>query len=115
VERFLEEKRVSYSELLKRLEIPEDAPETRVCMSCGQPMHIIRVNKYFVYFIHAPDEQQACAEKNPTGIKLPLIWSNKLLIRKQLEKYYEEVTGLKPKNTPFNNDLEVKQNVKTPH
>ena len=108
-------KRLSYRALLKTLEIPVDAPTTKTCMNCGQPMHMVKVNKQFAYFIHTQQEQALCAEKNPTGNKLPLIWSNKILIRKQLEKYYEQVTGIKPQNARWQNDLEAKQNEVKPN
>ena len=110
----LEDKRLSYRKLLKRLEVPEDAPQTRICANCGQPMQMVKVNKYFVYFIHSSEQQAMCAEKNPTGLKLPLLWSNKLMIRRQLDKYYEEVTGHPVDNKIFDNGLEVKQS-ETPH
>ena len=112
----MEKQRLSYSNLLKTLEVPEDAPQTKTCLCCGQQMHMIKVNPYFVYFIHTPEEQAACAEKNPTDLKLPLIWSNKLIIRKQPERYYEQVTGKKPAEPkPFINEVEVKPNEQTPH
>ena len=111
----MEDKRLSYSDLLKTLEVPEDAPTTKTCMCCGQPMHMVKVNPYFVYFIHTPEESAACAEKNPTGVKLPMIWSNKILIRKQLEKYYEKVTGKKVLAPQYQNELEMKPDVETPH
>ena len=104
----MEDKRQPYSEVLKSLEIPEDAPATKTCLCCGQPMHIVKVNQYFAYFIHTKEEQSACAEKNPTGLKLPMLWSNKLVIRKQLENYYEKVTGKKPEQPKFQNEVEVK-------
>ena len=112
----MKKQRLSYSELLKTLEVPDDAPTTKTCMCCSQQMHMVKVNPYFVYFIHTPEEQDICAEKNPTGTKLPLLWSNKLIIRKKLEDYYEQVTGKKPaENKPFVNDVEVKPDEQTPH
>ena len=112
----LEKQRLSYNDLLKTLEIPADAPTTKTCMCCGQQMHMVKVNPYFAYFIHLPEDQAGCAEKNPTGTKLPLLWSNKLIIRKQLERYYEQVTGKKPAEPkPFINEVEVKPNEQTPH
>ena len=110
----METKRKSYSEVLKTLEVPADAPTSKVCLCCGQQMHIIRVNPYFVYFIHTPTEAVACAEKNPTGTKLPMIWSNKLIIRKQLEKYYEEITGKKPESQQFKNMIEDEKDAAAP-
>jgi hypothetical protein len=105
----LEKQRLSYSDLLKTLEVPADAPKTKTCMCCGQQMHMVQVNPYFVYFVHNVDEQEKCASKNPTGAKLPVIWSNKLIIRKKLEGYFELVTGKKPTEPkPFENEVEVK-------
>lgn len=78
-------------------------------------MHMVKVNPYFVYFIHTPEEAGLCAEKNPTGLKLPMIWCNKILIRKQLENYYEKVTGKKVSTPQYQNELEEKPIVETPH
>ena len=89
--------RISYADLLKRLEIPEDAPETKRCTNCGQNMHLVKVNKWFAFMIHRPEEQARCAEANPANPGTPLIWSNKDYLLGILDRYYEEVTGMKPK------------------
>jgi hypothetical protein len=90
------DKRVSYTELLSRLEL-HDIPESKRCAGCGQNMHPIQLNKYIVFFIHSPDQYAACVKANPTGNNTPLIWCNKHMIRKQLDVYYKEVTGKEAK------------------
>jgi hypothetical protein len=99
VGRILEQqnKRIAYEDLLKRLEIPEDAPTTKKCASCGQDMHMVKMNRYVTFMVHSPEQQPICAASNPTGVNSPLIWCNKHLIRNKLDAYYEEVTGCKAK------------------
>jgi hypothetical protein len=91
----LENKMLSYLDLLKRLEdnAAKGFPQTKKCASCGQNMHPIQLNSLIVFFIHSPEQFAECAKANPTGLKTPLIWCNKHLIRNELDKYYKEVTG----------------------
>jgi hypothetical protein len=89
----LEDKRIPYKQLLNTIK-PKHIPKTRKCASCGQTMHPVKVNPYIVFFVHSPDQFEACAKVNPGESGQPLIWCNKHMIRNQLDEYYKKVVGV---------------------
>jgi hypothetical protein len=90
------DKRISYQDLLKRLEIPEGTRTAKRCLCCGQDMHMVKVNKYVAFMVHTPEQQATCAASNPHNAGVPFIFSNKDYLLKILDVYYFEVTGCKP-------------------
>jgi hypothetical protein len=58
-------------------------------------MHPVQINKYVVFFVHSPEQFEACSKTNPTGENGPLIWCNKHMIRNQLNDYAKEISPKK--------------------
>lgn len=78
--------------MLDALKLPEDTPAVRKCSSCGQPMYIVKVNPYFAFWVHKPEDQQACGDCNPHIKGVPLIRTS--------QPYFERVMNSKYAKLP---------------
>jgi hypothetical protein len=73
--------------MLDALKLPADTPKVRNCFSCGRPMYIVQVNAYFAFWVHKPEDQEACGKCNPHIKGVPFIRTS--------QPYFEQIMNSK--------------------
>lgn len=68
--------------------------ETITCKLCGQPMHLLDVNKYIVFWVHHGKELEKCNRVAYKTSYVDLLRAQFLEREKRLEEQAKE--GLKP-------------------
>ena len=69
-------KYATYKDVLEKLELTPDTPETRTCKFCNEPMHIVRLNKHIAFWVHKDKSIEICGEKNPAVKGKPVVLNN---------------------------------------
>jgi hypothetical protein len=83
--------RKKYKDILKRLELPVDTPETLTCKMCGGVLHQVAVNPYVCFWIHYPDEAEKCARANNVFHKPVIATSHNYTYNRIQELWNEKV------------------------
>lgn len=84
--------RKKYSDILKRLELPKDTPETLTCKMCGGVLHQVAVNPYVCFWIHIDEgERERCVRANNVFHKPVVATSHNYTYNRIQELWNEKV------------------------
>jgi len=81
----LAKQRVTYEQVLQKLELPVDIDKVKVCKFCNQYLHLIKVNRLIAFWVHKGEDVEKCAEKNPLYPGCPMVAQNMSLYKTLVE------------------------------
>lgn len=80
----------SYKQVLDRLALPPDTPQTIKCKMCGGTLQRLNINRYVAFWIHDSKDAKVCAEKNNL-FKKPVIASSQPWTGNRVNELWNEM------------------------
>ena len=79
--------RVTYEQVLQKLEAPVDVDKVKVCKFCNQYLHLIKVNRLILFWVHKGKDVETCGEANTLHPGHPVIAQNMSFYKNVVEMW----------------------------